>query len=315
MNEEFTLKFENDRFLNPVELIDHCREKQGQDVYFKLEQESHCLKTIGVYDILDNYDFKSVNIYTFNAIECHERYKIETDLWSMWLLKMSQHPIETTKWNGDKLFSCFFGRPSVSRLGLISHLMKHKERCLMRLLFQNGTEDDRLRWELTKLFSWDVEAATNILQNLEQIEISTDNAYNLQTGFYDFYNPIHRLYDDTLIDIVSEATLLGDSFYPTEKVARVIRHKRPFIAMTNKNYLAYLRQIGFRTFNEFWDESYDAFEGKERYFKILELIDNLLQLSGSELDRMYSGMTEILEHNHNLLMSDSFKKQVEKIYA
>lgn len=313
--DEFALKFENDRFLNPVELIDHCRGKQGKDVYFKLEQESHCLRTMGVYDILDNYDFKSVNIWTFNAIERHERYRIETGFWSMWFSYMAQHPIEITKWTGDKLFSCFFGRPSAARLGLISHLMSHKERCFMRLLFQNDTEDARLRWELTKLFSWDVEAAKNILQNLKQIETSTDNAYSPQTGLYDFYNPIHKLYNDTLIDIVSEATLLGDSFYPTEKVARVIRHKRPFIAMTNKNYLAYLKQIGFRTFYEFWDESYDVFEGKERYFKILELINNLLKLSGSELDSMYSGMTEILEHNHNLLMSDSYKKQVEKIYA
>ena len=309
----FLLKFENDRFLNALDFVGHCKRNQGDDVYFLLNQESHCLKFNGVYDILEGYAFNSVNILTHNAIETHKNYWISTALWDIWFKNIKNYPGITKKWNGNKLFSCFFGRPTVSRLGLVGHLLEHREKCHMRLLFQNATEDDRSNWELNKLFSWDPEMALVIFQNLSQLKTSNDKAYILSTGVYDFYHPIHKLYDDTLIDIVSEATLFGDSFYPTEKVARVIRHKRPFIAMTNKNYLAYLRQIGFRTFYEFWDESYDVFEGKERYFKILELIENLLRLSESEIDDIYLGMTEILEHNYNMLMTNSYYKQVKKL--
>jgi hypothetical protein len=49
---------------------------------------------------------------------------------------------------------------------------------------------------------------------------------------------------------------------------------RPFIVMGSKNFLIYLRQMGFKTFYEFWNEDYDGYEGKEKYLQILKLIDD-----------------------------------------
>ena len=83
--------------------------------------------------------------------------------------------------------------------------------------------------------------------------------------------------------------------------------------MGSKNYLAYLRQMGFRTFTDFWDESYDGYEGKDRYFKILKLIDTLATKSLQELEYMYLSMQFTLDHNYQLLMEQSYKKHVNEI--
>ena len=109
-----------------------------------------------------------------------------------------------------------------------------------------------------------------------------------------------------LIDIVSEPTCYGNAFYPTEKIARAILCKRPFIVMASKNYLLYLRQMGFKTFFDFWDEQYDMLDGRNRYLHILKLLDQIA--ATTDIHTMYSSMKNTLEHNFNLLMTQQFKK-------
>ena len=71
--------------------------------------------------------------------------------------------------------------------------------------------------------------------------------------------------------------------------------------------------MGFRTFNDFWNEDYDGYEGKDRYVKILELIDMLAQKSTDELERMYWDMQYTLDHNYNLLLTQTYNKIITEI--
>lgn len=89
--------------------------------------------------------------------------------------------------------------------------------------------------------------------------------------------------------------------------------KKPMIVMGSQNYLAYLRQMGFRTFCDFWSEDYDGLEGRDRYIKILELIDTLAAKPVAELERMYWDMQYTLDHNYQLLISGNFNKNITKI--
>jgi hypothetical protein len=71
--------------------------------------------------------------------------------------------------------------------------------------------------------------------------------------------------------------------------------------------------MGFRTFSDFWSEEYDGFEERDRYLKILELIDLIAKKSIKELKDMYMAMQYTLNHNYNLLMSQSYKNNIVKI--
>ena len=83
--------------------------------------------------------------------------------------------------------------------------------------------------------------------------------------------------------------------------------------MGSKNYLDYLHQMGFRTFSDFWPEDYDGFDGRDRYIKILELIDNLAQKPIVELEKMYWDMQYTLNHNYDLLLNQTYNTNITHI--
>jgi hypothetical protein len=164
-------------------------------------------------------------------------------------------------------------------------------------------------FDIQKLFSCHTEAIDTI-NKLKNDDWSSEKYIK---GAWEPNNPLSYLYKNIFVDLVSEPTCYGATFYPTEKIVRAILCKRPFIAMCSKNYLIYLRQLGFRTFHDFWDENYDGYEGKEKYFKILKLIDDIGSMSRAKIAKMYTDMHEILEHNYNLIVTQTYQTQVQYV--
>lgn len=80
--------------------------------------------------------------------------------------------------------------------------------------------------------------------------------------------------------------------------------------MGPKCYLIHLRQMGFQTFHDFWDEDYDGHGMEQRYTRILDLIDSLAKKSPQELQDMYAQMQPILDHNHQLLIEKTFTRNI-----
>ena len=78
-------------------------------------------------------------------------------------------------------------------------------------------------------------------------------------------------------------------------------YRKPFILVAPPHTLKYLKEDGFQTFSDFWDESYDEEEDHlERIFKILEVIDYINSKPIEDLQKIYDQMHEILEHNNKL---------------
>jgi len=112
----------------------------------------------------------------------------------------------------------------------------------------------------------------------------------------------------SIIHIVSE-TLYWKNFETrmfSEKTFRPINSCQPFILVTHSNMLSKLKTAGFKTFDKWWDESYDLEEDDDlRIQKIFNLISELNKKSISELTDMYNEMIPILIHNFNHLNSDT----------
>jgi hypothetical protein len=90
----------------------------------------------------------------------------------------------------------------------------------------------------------------------------------------------------------------------SEKVYNAIFYKKPFILVAPPKTLQYMKEEGFRTFSDFWDESYDDIEiHQDRLFTIFNLIDQLNKKPIDELRNIYRQMIPILEHNYNLLQT------------
>lgn len=103
------------------------------------------------------------------------------------------------------------------------------------------------------------------------------------------------------IDIVFESLTVGETFAPTEKLIRSLITEKPFIVYAAPGYLQKLQQIGFRTFNDFWDESYDQYQLQERYNRILDLVLHLNSLDQKSFTQLIDSTKEVVQHNKNIL--------------
>jgi hypothetical protein len=308
----YEIKLENDKLLAVTEFVKFCTENSGKSILLYAINEGHCLRFSGVYDILDTFKFEHVKIVSANALEYHPVYEIESSTWCYWLDNISNFDSGFDySWTGTKRFGCIYGRPSAQRLGIAAQLAyKHKDLSFIRTKFDFSTEDTRKLFDIQRLFSWD-SSAVNHLELLNNPEFYA--SYDYSPGNHNTGNLLNYDYTQFLIDIVSEPCCKGNAFYPTEKIVRAMLCKHPFIAMTNKNYLIYLRQLGFKTFYEFWDEDYDGIDGKDRYLHILRLVDTLAAMDEQSFRQMYLDMTEILNHNYQLALSRQYTPNIIQV--
>jgi len=114
---------------------------------------------------------------------------------------------------------------------------------------------------------------------------------------------VPQVHLDTWVTVVSEASF-GDSeltLFLSEKAFKPIACSHPFVFMGNKGSLSKLREMGYKTFEGFIDETYDTLPTWQRYDAIIETIK---QINAIE-DKLswYESMRPILEHNKQLLMS------------
>lgn len=132
-----------------------------------------------------------------------------------------------------------------------------------------------------------------------------------------FESPIGALFEqdlyhdavrDTWVSVVSEASFAEDTCFISEKSFKPIAARHPFIMCGNKNSLKYLRELGYRTFEGFIDESYDNLDTWDRYGAIINEIKKIQSMKFEEKINWFESMREILDHNYNTLIANSTDK-------
>jgi hypothetical protein len=316
----FIIHATNDKLWNFQELVNYLAKNQRQHISLKINPEAICLETLGIYQLLDNFEFKQVDIYTENQLEKHDNYNIIINSNNRWLLHLPLISPDNFKWTGAKTFLAFYHRPTANRLGISSYLFtQYQTQSLIH--FSYATDIDRLQlFEFNKLALLRKKNLGEVSAMLPYMPLHAYKNSDVDEimSWYDYSrDPGITLYQDIFIDIVSESHVAGNTFYPTEKIARPMWLKKPFIIFGSRDYLCYLRQMGFKTFQtptlDFWSEDYDAYEGRERYIRILALIDELAKKSKEELQELYQAMQPILEHNYNLLQTQSYSKTITQV--
>lgn len=97
-----------------------------------------------------------------------------------------------------------------------------------------------------------------------------------------------KFYNQFEIEIVAETYCVGTTFFPTEKTIRPIMAARPFLIQGPKNFLTNLRFMGFKTYSDYWDESYDKLEGPARWQSILATLKTIQNTQGIDEVAMYN---------------------------
>lgn len=156
------------------------------------------------------------------------------------------------------------------------------------LSYREPVQDRKTKTDYVKIYG---DYHTRCKKGLSVLQESTDLLASTEV-----------LYKNVFCRIVTETNFERPYQNFSEKTLDTIRLAKPFVLVAPYRTLSYLKELGFKTFDKYWDESYDTqINPEKRLRKILKVLDYLSSLSYNELNEMYQDMIPILQHNFDQL--------------
>lgn len=120
----------------------------------------------------------------------------------------------------------------------------------------------------------------------------------------------HKIYDNSYISIVCETWYFNDVFFPTEKIGKCLLAGRLFLVASSRYFLKNLREMGFETFSDVIDESYDELKDDEsRFYKMME---SFKELAKQDLVKVHQKILPKLRHNQSLMTKEYLGKEARE---
>lgn len=147
----------------------------------------------------------------------------------------------------------------------------------------------------------DVNGLINNTPNFYPLKIEESDS-EIVSNYHNFLSRKDE-YEKTYFSIVSETDVYTTHRFLTEKTIKPIMNYHPFLILGNPGSISQLKELGFKTFSEFWNEDYDnELNFKKRVDMIIKEVEFLCSKSKSEWEQMLKEMEPILRHNKNLLI-------------
>jgi hypothetical protein len=230
--------------------------------------------------------------------------------------------VQNNKLNKKELhFLCFNGIPRENRVSIFAQIKVNPNLLNKSILSLRGTEwyDERHFYNLIKNninedYKYDKQALLNFYENYNSKENSVFDIDDLSKldgkGGTDINKDAHT---KTFVNIVTETHFIERSIFLTEKTFKPIYMCQPFIIFGSPNHLKKLKDLGFKTFDKWWDESYDQeLDFTKRLEKVIELMENISTWSLDKCYEVTQEMEEVLIHNFKRLCNNN--SDMHKLY-
>ena len=149
---------------------------------------------------------------------------------------------------------------------------------------------------------------------INRLPLVLDGENNINQMCQDYGNATRSYYQQSLISIVTETNFYDREISLTEKSFKPSKEKHPFIIAGVKGVIKGMHELGFQTFSEFWDESYDNIDDPgERMRKIMEVVGYIGTWTPEQIIDFRRRVKPILDHNYNIIRNASTKNAVDKI--
>jgi hypothetical protein len=293
-------------------------ESTGQAI-INFKGEGPAFKETNLYKLLKylkktyNVDLSRIKIITGNLVEdCTQEYKVEIQIESLRDFKFIQQMLDgynsSTEKNSDaKKFGIFISRSNYPRLALTGHMFSnYKESTLLTYHYDSSSDYHKAHLgieELIYMFNPNSDIVNNALNLLRATPIIIGEKPSYPLVEPECYKLL-SIYNQFYVEIICETYFSGNTFYPTEKTWRALAMKTPFVIQGPSFYLQRLRDIGFKTFNNWWDESYDEDPYNYKLTAIMRIIDEINSL---DIKQVYKEMLPVLEHNYELFQKLNFE--------
>lgn len=102
----------------------------------------------------------------------------------------------------------------------------------------------------------------------------------------------------------------------TEKTFKAFLNKRPFVIVGPPGMLKQIKQLGFKTFDQVFDESYDDIsDPSDRLNKIVDIVKHVASLPIDEIKKIMVGIQPILDFNYDYYYNNFCQVDLEKALA
>lgn len=277
-----------DTWVNPEEVLKKLQESDtDQYICLNFQFEGPSIKAIGLLEMLESICNStgrkketiliSKNPNTVEKTSYHNNTSSPSHFFSMSKNYWTDPGPAITE---AKLLGYFVGRRTISRAVMLHDLWHgFHEKCLFSLMdtvlpdpwihpsigFNLETWQEWMsQTKFEQFCSWFQNCPVKSIDS-HSVRDQYDKNQNTNFDLLKFYNQFR-------IELVAESYTRGNTFFPTEKTVRPIMAAKPFIVYGPCNYLARLRELGFKTYDSCWDESYDQYEGPARWQAMKQLI-------------------------------------------
>lgn len=152
----------------------------------------------------------------------------------------------------------------------------------------------------------DIDLIAGYLKFKNQLPLQVDDI-DLSINQFQMNSLPMRFYQLSYFSLVSSTMALRrdeESVGFTEKEIKPILAKHPFIIWNRPGVLRHLKNMGFLTFEPWFNESYDDEPNDfDRMVKIVDEVQRLCKLSNNEWDIMINEMQPVLNHNFNRMVN------------
>lgn len=201
--------------------------------------------------------------------------------------------------------SCFNSRLDFHRYMIASLLYDQKD-ILLTLLFTESA-DIIINNDYIKISDFSQNVKERIVNGCialedKNIDLSWDIKRNSIKGASSI-NTYHQsktitAVQKSAVDLVTETKFYSIMPNFSEKVLKPMNVCRPFLLLAPPGTLKLLKDLGFKTFDRWWDESYDLIENhSHRLESVYHISKSLLSKSNEELVEMLIEMSDILIYN------------------
>jgi len=130
---------------------------------------------------------------------------------------------------------------------------------------------------------------------------------DLVTNRAEHQQSIHKYYQETYFSVISETTFYENVPFLSEKIFKCIAMGHPFVLIGSPNTLQYLKELGYRTYHPYINEDYDKIEDHgDRAIAIVNEIERLCNLKGSEFRNWHAKVREIAQYNYRVLKGRNY---------
>jgi len=233
--------------------------------------------------------------HTWNRDRCY--------LYPFFLMNLNRHVIEQScdpLKNHCKTFDVLLGMIKPHRNFVFTELAAHRmlSECFVNLTTNRFHRKLQTIYRSPELDDLEetvvIDATTNVLDSYRHVVNNGPRVSHIMPW---------KIYDRSLYSIVAETTWEDHLFF-SEKTAKPLRAGRIFVFFGAPGSLHALRLMGFMTFDEIFDESYDEIDdNSKRFDAAFDQIKYLAQASAKEI---YEKSQRITAHNQRHIKNRAY---------